>query len=146
MSLIKYNRVFPTFLGSFFDDEGSPTSLMNWSNWPELSSSQGLELYETDNEVIAKAAVPGIPEDKVEVTVEGNILSIRADYEETKEEKDKKKVVYKSTRQTSFNYSTSLPRMVDGSKAVAEVENGVVKVTIPKTEEEKPRKIEVRKK
>jgi HSP20 family protein len=146
MSLIKYNRVFPTFLGSFLDGEESPSSLMNWSNWPELSSSQGLELYETDNEVIAKAAVPGVPEEKVEVTVEGNILSIKADHEETKEEKDKKKVVYKSTRQTSFNYSTSLPRMVDGSRAVAEVENGVVKVTIPKAEEEKPKKILVKKK
>ena len=105
-----------------------------------------LDMYETDNEVIAKAAVPGVPEEKVEVTVEGNILSIKADHEETKEEKDKKKVVYKSTRQTSFNYSTSLPRMVDGSRAVAEVENGVVKVTIPKAEEEKPKKILVKKK
>ena len=45
----------------------------------------------------------------------------------------------------TINYSTSLLRMVDGTKAVAEVENGVVKVTIPKAEEEKPRKIVVKK-
>ena len=66
--------------------------------------------------------------------------------EENQEEKDKKKVVYKSSRQTSFSYSTSLPRMVDSTKAAAEVENGVVKVTVPKMEEEKPKKISVTKK
>ena len=47
---------------------------------------------------------------------------------------------------SSFSYSTSLPRMVDAAGADAEVENGVVKVTIPKLEEEKPKRIEVKKK
>jgi HSP20 family protein len=54
--------------------------------------------------------------------------------------------VYKSTRQTSFSYSTNLPRIVDPSKAEAEVEQGVLKITIPKSEEDKPKKIEVKKK
>lgn len=144
MSLIKYNRIFPTVWGSFFDDDSNlvPSVL----NWPDVSTLQGLDMYETDNELVVKASVPGVPEDKVEVTVEGNILTIKAEHEETKEEKDKKRVVYKSTRQSSFNYSTNLPRMVDGSKAVAEVENGVVKVVIPKAEEEKPKKIAIKKK
>lgn len=133
MSLIKYNRIFPTAVSPII-------------NWQDLTPAQGIDMYETDDELVVKAPVPGVPEDKVEITVEGNILTIKAEFEETKEEKEKKKVVYKSTRQSSFNYSTSLPRMVDGSKAVAEVENGVVKVTIPKAEEEKPKKIEVKKK
>jgi len=135
MPLIKYNRIFP-------DD----TAMSPVINWQDLTSTQGIDMYETNDELVVKAPVPGVPEDKVEVTVEGNILTIKAEFEETKEEKDKKKVVYKSTRQSTFNYSTSLPRMVDGSKAVAEVENGVVKVIIPKAEEEKPKKIEVKKK
>ncbi len=143
MSLIKYNRVFPTIWGSFFDDDSPVPSVLNW---PDVSTLQGLDMYETDDELVIKASVPGVPEDKVEVTVEGNILTIKAEHEETKEEKDKKKVIYKSTRQSSFNYTTNLPRLVDGSKAVAEVENGVVKVVIPKTEEEKPKKIAVKKK
>lgn len=143
MSLIKYNRVFPTAWGSFFDDDSIVPSVLNW---PDATTAQGIDMYETDNELIVEASVAGVPEKNVEVTVEGNILTIKADFEETKEEKDKKKVVYKSTRQSSFNYSTSLPRLVDGSKATAEVENGVVKVVIPKTEEEKPKKIEVKKK
>ena len=143
MSLIKYNRIFPTTWGQMFNDDTAMSPIINWQ---DLTTTQGMDMYETDDELVVKAPVPGIPEDKVEVTVEGNILTIKGEYEETKEEKDKKKVVYKSSRQSSFNYSTSLPRMVNGAKAVAEVENGVVKVTIPKAEEEKPKKIEVKKK
>lgn len=142
MSLIRYNKILPTFWGSFFDDDTNFPSIFNW---PDSNANQGLEVYETDNDIVVKAAVPGVPEDKIEVTVEGNILTIKGEYEETKEEKEKKKVVYKSFRQSSFNYSTSLPRLVDGSKATAEVENGVVTVTVPKVEEEKPKKIQVKK-
>lgn len=128
---------------SFFDDEDMD-SLMKW---PELSSTgSGVDIYETDNDVVVEAQVPGIKEDDVEVTVEGNILTISAEAKEEDEQKEEKKTVYKSTRQMSFSYSTSLPRMVDASQAKAEVENGLVTVRIPKTEEEKPKKIEIKKK
>lgn len=140
MKLVKWGRFRPWW-PSFFEDEG-------WSfgsDWPELSTSRGLDIYETDDAVVVEAAVPGVPEDKVDVTVEGNVVSISAEYKEEEEEKQKKKT-YKSSRQTSFNYSTSLPRIVDSTRAEAEVENGVVKITIPKTEEEKPKRIEIKKK
>jgi len=138
MALVRWN---PTLWPSFFDDDFK--SIMDW---PDISSTtRGLDIYETDNEVVVEAQVPGIPEEKVNVTIEGNVLSVSASHEETEEEKKKKKTVYKATRQTSFKYTTNLPRMVDATKAVAEVTSGVVKVTIPKTEEEKPRKIDVKK-
>lgn len=116
--------------------------------WPSnlLDTDRGIDIYETDDSVVVEAQVPGIKEEDVQVTVEGNILTISAEHEEKEEEKDKKKTVYKSTRQTSFHYSTTLPRMVNAAKAEAEVEKGVVKVTIPKAEEEKPKKIVIKKK
>lgn len=141
MAIIKWNKWgFP----SAFDDSNWPT-LTNWNDFIDFDTS-GIDIYETDDSVIVEAQVPGIKEDAVEVTIEGNVLTISAKKEESEEEKEKKKTVYKSTRQYSFNYSTSLPRMVEGDKAEAEVENGVVKVTVPKIEEEKPKKIEVKKK
>lgn len=142
MALVKWNPWSPMW-PSLFDED-------NWnklSNWPDLSSSStGLDIYETDDAVVVEAQVPGVKEQDVDVTVEGNVLNIVAESKEEEEQKEKKKTVYKSTRQTSFNYSTSLPRMVDGTRAKAEVENGVVKVTIPKAEQEKPRRISVTKK
>ena len=140
MAIIRWNRPVPSMWPSAFDDDF-------FSNWPELSTvEKGLNIYETDEDVIVEASVPGVPEESVDVTIEGNVLTISASHEESDEEKDKKTVVYKSNRQRSFTYSTNLPRMVDSTSASAEVENGVVTITIPKTEEEKPKRIEVKRK
>ncbi|MCA9308488.1 MAG: Hsp20/alpha crystallin family protein [Patescibacteria group bacterium] len=138
MAIVRWTRPTPVW-PSFLDDE-----LFN--SWPQLSSEdKGLNIYETDDSVVVEASLPGIPEDNVEVTVEGNVLTISGSFEEHEEDTKKKKVVYKSSRQSSFSYSTSLPRMVDSTKATAEVKDGVVTVTVPLTEEEKPKKITVTK-
>jgi HSP20 family protein len=121
---------------SIFEEDLFPTNFLEEKN--------GIDIYETDDSVIVEAQVPGIKQEDVSITVEGNILTITAEHIE--KEEDKKKVVYKSTRQTSFHYATTLPRMVNANKAEAEVENGLVKVTIPKAEEEKPKRIVVKKK
>lgn len=138
MAIVKWNRWgMPTV----FDDE-------NWlSQWFDSSAqSTGLDIYETNDSVIVEAQVPGVKEENIEINIEGNVLTINACQEETEEQKNKKKTIYKSTRQTSFNYSTNLPRIVDSSKTEAEVEEGVIKITIPKAEEVKPKKIEIKKK
>ncbi|MBW6441330.1 Hsp20/alpha crystallin family protein [Patescibacteria group bacterium] len=138
MAIVKWNRWgMPTV----FDDE-------NWlSQWFDSGTpSSGLDIYETDDSVVVEAQVPGIKEENIEVNIEGNVLTINASQEETEEQKSKKKTIYKSTRQTSFNYSTNLPRIVDSTEAQAEIEEGVIKITIPKSEKDKPKKIEVKKK
>jgi HSP20 family protein len=141
MAIVKWRKMGPWW-PSVMDDDF-------WSNWPSISDDtalSGMDIYETDDHVVVKAQVPGIAEDNVKVTIEGNVLTISAEQKEENEEKEGKKAIYKSTCQKSFHYSTSLPRMVDGTKAEAEVENGVVEIKVPKTEEEKPKQIEVRKK
>ena len=138
MKLVRWNRPF-SYMPSIFDDD-------DFFNWPSISGDTGLNIYETEEDVVVEASVPGISEENVDVSIEGNILTISGDQEETEEEQKKKRVVYKSTRKSSFNYSTSLPRMVESDKANAEVENGVIKVRIPKAETEKRKKIEVKKK
>jgi HSP20 family protein len=141
MAIVKWNKFgWPTLLDDDF------RSLANFT-WPDISdSSSGIDIYETDDSVVVEAQVPGIQEKNVEVTIEGNVLTISAHQTDNEEEKKAKKTVYKSTRQMSFNYSTSLPRMVQGDKAEASVENGVVKVTIPKADSDKPKRIEVKRK
>lgn len=138
MKLVKWNSPF-SYLPSMFDEN-------DLFDWPSISSDSGLNIYETENDVVVEAAVPGISEDHVDISIEGNILTISAQQKETEEDKEKKKMIYKSTRKSSFSYSTSLPRMVDGDNAQAEVDNGVVTVRIPKAETEKRKKISVKKK
>ncbi len=137
MAIVKWNRWGP----SLWDEDLWPTFNSNWDNFPQ---SSGLDIYEKDDFVVVEAQIPGIPEDKVEIFWEGNVLTIEASMEETDEQKEAKKAVYKETRQRSFHYSVNLPRGVNADRADAEVTDGVLKVTIPVAEEEKRKRIEVR--
>lgn len=138
MAIVKFNPFSPWVNDRFFSvfDEGE--------NWPMVKVTEGLDVYETGNEVIVKAAVPGIPADKVDVTFEDGVLRIRAEVEETEEEKKKKKVVYRQQKMSYFDYTTTLPRAVDGEKITAEVNDGVVTVKAPIAETAKPKKIAVK--
>lgn len=106
-------------------------------------SNTGLELSETDESFIAKAPVYGVEPKQIEVHVKGNILTIRGEVKREEEKKKSNKTNYSSTMQKSFYYQTNLPSLVNGSKAIAKIKNGVVTVEIPKIEEEKAKKIEI---
>lgn len=128
-----------------------PFSLRPWNRFPlwedgewGLEGSDSLNLYETDNDIVAEANVPGIPEKDIEVNVEGGVLTIRGEMKQEDEEKEKGKQYYKKMERRSFHYATTLPRAIKAEQALAEIENGVVKVTIPKAEAEKPKRIEVK--
>lgn len=138
MAIIRWSPMFPRWgwrLPSLFEEE---------EEWPELTVTEGLDVYETENEVVVKAAVPGVPADKVEVTFEDGVLRITGKVEETEEEKKKKKVVYRAQRMAAFDYTTTLPRAIDPEKLEAEVEDGVLTVRAPIAPTAKPKKIAVK--
>lgn len=112
--------------------------------WPEIKMTEGLDVYEEGDQVVVKAAVPGVAADQVEVTFEDGVLRISARTESTEEEKKKKKVIYRMDRVASFDYTTTLPRAIDAKSLDAKVENGVVIITGKIAEEAKPKKIAVR--
>jgi len=134
MAIVKWNRWVP----SIMDDDFWPTA-----DWRNFSQSSDFDLYEEDGNIVVEVPVPGVPEDKVEVSIEGNVLMVNASNEETEEQKSRKSV-YKGTRQRTFNYSVSLPRMVNAKDASASIKDGVLQVTIPVAEEEKRKRIEVK--
>lgn len=113
---------------------------------PDSALNDGLDMYEEDDRIVIKAAVPGIPADKVEITYENGVLRIQARYQETEKEKEKKKVVHRMERVSSFSYSTTFPRPVDAKNIDASVEDGVVTVSAPIAEEAKAQKIAVKQK
>lgn len=102
-----------------------------------------IDMYETKNEVVVKAALPGVKPEEVEVTLTGDTLTIRG---ETKEENEVKEKDYirKERREGSFSRSLTLPSGLNADKAEATFENGVLMLKIPKREESKPKSIKVR--
>jgi HSP20 family protein len=101
-----------------------------------------VDLYQTDNEVVAEVSVPGIDPKKVHVEIENNILHIFADQEEVVEDKGKE-YYRKEVRKGSFSRSMSLPVEVDAEKVSAQASNGVLTITMPKSEKAKPKKVSV---
>lgn len=112
--------------------------------WPELTMTDGLNVYEEAGNVFIEASVHGITEDKLEITYEDGVLRIQGKMEETEEEKKKNKIVHRMQRIASFNYSTYLPRPIDEKKIEATVKNGVLTVKAPVAEAAKPKRIQVK--
>ncbi len=139
MAIIRWN---PWNLQSILDDDWDlPT-------FPGLSrlAGQGLNIYETEDAIVTEAAVPGIAEDKIDVSLDKNVVRITASMEERKEEKEKRRYFMTSMSQ-SYNYSFRLPEgVVSDEEPAAELENGVLKLTFKKVQKAEPKKIKVAKK
>lgn len=112
-------------------------SLLDDDNWPTMRQN-GLKIHETDTDIIAQAVVAGIPAENVEANIVDGVLTIKA---EVKEE-DKTKDEFKSSSY-QYYYTAALSGG-DWQKAEAEVKHGILTVTIPKAEEAKPKKIEIK--
>ena len=109
-----------------------------------ISSSwaPAVDIYEKDNELILTAEVPGINEKDIEISLEDNTLSIKG---ERKFEKETKEENFHRIERSygSFFRSFSLPANIDQEKIQAEHENGILRITMPKKAELKPKIIKV---
>jgi len=103
----------------------------------------GLDLFQTDNDVVVKATMPGINPEDIQISITNQVLTIRG---EAKEEKDFEKAYYhiRERRVGSVSRSVQLPVPVISDRARAEYENGVLTLMLPKAEEVKPKTISVK--
>jgi HSP20 family protein len=118
-------------------------SIWEDEDWTSMMNTHGLDVYETDEEVVVKAPMPGIQPSNIDVTFEDGVLRITGRSEENEEEKKKKKVIYQSQRTTAFSYTTTLPRAIDSTKMTARVQDGIIMISAPLSVESKPQKIAV---
>lgn len=134
MSIIKWEP---------FDEVESFFNEFPLQSFNKIGSDLAVDLYEEGDNVIAKMNIPGVDPDKINVTVEDNMLHVSGSHEEEKEEK-KKHYYHKEIKKGSFERVVSLPQAVKKSDVLAEYEKGVLKVTLPKTnKEESSHKINV---
>ena len=106
------------------------------------SSMPALDVYQTADEVVVKAALPGLKADDVQITVTNDVLTLRGEF---KGENDDKEAAYhiREQRYGSFERSVPLPIDVQTDKAQADFQNGVLTITLPKAESVKPRTINI---
>jgi HSP20 family protein len=105
-----------------------------------------IDVYQTDDEVIVEVAIPGVDPDDMDVSIDGDTLTVRGEVrEETESEQDPSRRYHIRERYyKSFTRSIRLPTLIDADNAKAEYKNGILKLSLPKAEEVKPKMITVK--
>ena len=108
-----------------------------------ISTVPAIDLYQTDEEVVVKAALPGLKADDVQITVTNDLLTLRGEF---KWENGHKNATYhiREQRYGSFERSVSLPVDVQTNMAKADFQNGILTITLPKAESVKPKTISIK--
>ena len=106
-------------------------------------SAPAVDMYQTDDEIVVKAALPGIKSDEVQINITGEVLTLKGEVKQNEEKKEKAWHI-REQRYGSFERSVVLPTDVVADKAKAEFENGILTITLPKADEVKPRTITVK--
>ncbi len=122
----------------FEDSFVRPSRMLGpWAGEPAL------DMYQTDKDVVVKASLPGVKPNEVKVTISGDVLTIEG---ERKEEHEVKEGDYlrRESRYGTFSRSVTIPVPIKSDKVDAEFEDGVLTLTMPKTEEVKLKQIQVR--
>lgn len=103
-----------------------------------------MDMYETENEVVVKAAVPGVKPEDIEVTVTGDLLTLKGEFKTESEETDEKRSWHRQERRFgSFSRQVTLPAGVNTDACQADFENGVLTLTLPKAEEAKVKRVQI---
>lgn len=106
------------------------------------SWAPAIDMYETEESVVIKAELPGVPKKDIDIEVKDGILTLRGERkkdEEIREENYHRVERYHGTFQRRF----TLPTHVDNEKVKAKFTDGLLEIALPKIEAAKPKKIEV---
>jgi HSP20 family protein len=100
------------------------------------------EVAESENDITVKMLVPGVEKDQLQVAIDEDVLTVRG--EMRKEHEEKKKNYYRQEIQYgAFQRAVRLPAEVEGTKATADLKNGTLKITLPKSKQPKAQQIKV---
>ena len=106
-------------------------------------SMPAIDLYQTNEDVIVKAALPGMTSEDVEISVAGDMLTLKGEIQR-KDEREDAAYLIREQRYGRFERSLMLPTEVQSDKAQAEFENGILTVTLPKAEQVRPKTLTVK--
>jgi HSP20 family protein len=128
----RMNRLFRESYNDAGQDESLTTSRF----------APAVDVYEDEHQVTLKIEVPGIDEKDIDVRVENNTLTVQG---ERKIEKEEKEENYRRVERQygSFTRTFTLPQTVDAEQVSANYDKGVLKITLPKKAEAKPKQIKV---
>jgi HSP20 family protein len=152
---VKKSELLPKSTGSFFSfDEFDHffddfitrrwPRLMDW-NAPTLTQANfpRVDIIDHENDIEVKAALPGVKKEDIDVFIINQTITIRASCKEEKKEEEKGKYFRREISQGEYQRTLSLPEYVNDEKAKAYFKDGLLSITIPKTEKAKRKAITI---
>jgi len=112
-------------------------------NRGSIGTFQPIDLYETDEAVVLQMAVPGVSEEDLDISIEGRQLTIRGASQDEVEQTGRRYWV-KGITVGEFSRTVTVPSGIDANAIDADVEQGILTVTMPKAPEALSRKIELK--
>lgn len=113
-----------------------------WIGNGERQAAPALDLYTTPEAVMAKVALPGVKPEDVDVTIGDDVVTISGAFKEEKETGEAG-YVQKELSQGKFSRSFSVPTAIKADAAKAEFTDGLLTLTLPKSEDVKPTHVKV---
>lgn len=112
-------------------------------NAEKISFIPEIDIYQTKDDVIVEVPLAGVDPEKVDISIENDMLNVKGRMDESTEIKDKN--YYKrEIKRGSFSRTILLPVEVQGNKASAEAENGLLKISIPKKKKVKSESVKIK--
>lgn len=125
-------------------DEGFMRPFDDWLMPEGEIRPLALDVSETDEALVVEASLPGIRREDVDISIVGNTLTIKGEAKHEQKKEEKGKYHYRERRYRSFQRSIPLPVEVNSDEAKAILTDGELKLTLPKVEETKSKRIEVK--
>lgn len=143
-SIIRWNPVrematMQSALDRIFDD-----TFRSMRGEFDVNGALALDVTEDNGAYTVTTALPGVDPDNIQVNLHDNTLTIQAEISEEKRETEGSRVLLQERTYGKFSRSVRLPLPVNADNIQADYENGVLKLTLPKAENAKPRQIQVR--
>ncbi len=143
MSMLQRRHWPYNMMDSFFDDFwGLKIPDFTLMRVPRVQFPK-IDIKEEEKNYLLTAEVPGLSKDDINIEVnDNNMLTIFSEHKEEKEE-EKEGYIYKEQSHRSFSRSLRIPEGISYQEITAKLEDGVLSLTIPKTEPELPKKLEI---
>lgn len=136
--MLSWNRAMDRLLDQFYEDDGL-------SLGDSLSLRMPLDVVENDDAFIVKADIAGMNPDDIDITYTSNNLTIKGEVKDEREETEEEgRYHLRERRYGAFSRTISMPGTVDVDSIQAESKDGILILTLPKKEEVKPKRIEVK--
>lgn len=133
MTLVRFNRNFPSLFNRLFDDDMFDWSARNFS--ATNTTLPSVNIRESNKDFVVEVAAPGLEKADFKIELNHNVLTVSSEKNIENETNEGEQFTRREFSYQSFSRSFTLPNTADGEKIAAKYENGILNVVIPKKEE-----------